>query len=263
MRKVLDTQKTQAEMLANAIRQEIVRGVLKPGDRLGMAALQERYETGISPLREALSRLTTVGLVTAEGQRGFRVAQVSSDDLMDLMKTMVWVESTALRASIAHGDRNWEAEIVASAHRLGINDRGQSDARFFDEKWEENHRLFHLSLVAACRAPRLLSYRALLFENVDRYRRLSAFYELGTRDVDGEHRALVDAVLRRNANEAAHLAQAHLLETARNLLRNDPETADRVDEQMDKLAAEILSGLLRPIPTAPKTTSTIEEVSSA
>jgi DNA-binding GntR family transcriptional regulator len=164
-------------------------------------------ETGISPLREALSRLTTVGLVTAEGPRGFRVAQVSSDDVMDLMKTMVWVESTALRASIAHGDRNWEAEIVASAHRLGINDRGQSDARFFDEKWEENHRLFHQSLVAACRAPRLLSYRALLYENVDRYRRLSAFYELGTRDVDGEHRALVDAVLRRDASEAAHLAQ--------------------------------------------------------
>jgi GntR family transcriptional regulator, carbon starvation induced regulator len=263
MRKVLDSQKTQAEMLANAIRQEIVRGVLKPGDRLGMAALQQRYETGISPLREALSRLTTLGLVTAEGQRGFRVAQVSAADLMDLMKTMVWVESTALRASIAHGDRNWEAEIVASAHRLGINDRGQSDARFFDEKWEENHRLFHQSLVAACRAPRLLSYRALLYENVDRYRRLSAFYELGTRDVDGEHRALVDAVLRRNASEAAHLAQAHLLETARNLLRNNPETADCVDEQMDKLAAEILSGLLRPIPAAPKATSAIEEVSSA
>jgi hypothetical protein len=66
-----------------------------------------------------------------------------------------------------------------------------------------------------------------------------------------------------NASEAAHLAQAHLLETARNLLRNNPETADRVDEQMDKLAAEILSGLLRPIPTAPKATSAIEEVSSA
>jgi GntR family carbon starvation induced transcriptional regulator len=255
MRKLLDNQKTQAETLANAIRQEIVRGVLKPGDRLGMVALQERYETGISPLREALSRLTTLGLVTAEGQRGFRVAQVSAADLMDLMKTMVWVETTALRAAIAHGDRDWEAEIVASAHRLGINDRGQSDARFFDEKWEENHRLFHRSLVAACRAPRLLDYRAHLYENVDRYRRLSAFYELGTRDVDGEHRAIVDAVLRRNASEAANLAEAHLLQTTRNLLSNDPETADSVDEQMDKLTAEIAAGqgaLFRPLATAAK-----------
>jgi GntR family transcriptional regulator, carbon starvation induced regulator len=255
MHKVSDSQKTQAEMLANAIRREIVRGMLKPGDRLGMAALQERYETGISPLREALSRLTTLGLVTAEGQRGFRVAQVSADDLMDLMKTMIWVETTALRAAIAHGDRDWEADIVASAHRLGINDRGQSDARFFDEKWEENHRLFHRSLVAACRAPRLLDYRGLLFENVDRYRRLSAFYERGTRDVDAEHRAIVDAVFRRNANEAANLAEAHLLETTRNLLRNNPETADSADEKMDKLTAEIAAGqgiLTGPKSTAPK-----------
>lgn len=69
-----------------------------------------------------------------------------------------------LRAVSAHGDREWEAEIVASAHRLGIKDRGQSDARFYDEKWEENYRLFHRSLVAACRATRLLDYRDHLYE---------------------------------------------------------------------------------------------------
>lgn len=237
-----DSSRTQAEVLANAIRVDIVRGALKPGDRLGMQALQDRYDVGLSPLREALSRLTALGLVTAEGQRGFRVAQVSAADLMDLMKTMVWVESTALHSAIALGDRNWEAEIVASAHRLGINDRGQSDARFFNEAWEENHRLFHGSLVAAAGAPRLLAYRALLFENVDRYRRLSAFYERGARDVDGEHRALVDAVLNRNGDEASRLMQSHLLETTRNLLRNDPETRDCVDEQMERLRAEIALG---------------------
>jgi GntR family carbon starvation induced transcriptional regulator len=255
MRKVLDSPKTQAEMLANAIRQEIVRGVLKPGDRLGMAALQERYEVGVSPLREALSRLTTLGLVTAEGQRGFRVAQVSAGDLIDLMKTMVWVESLALRSAIAHGDRNWEAEIIASAHRLGINDRDQSDARFFDETWEKNHRLFHRALVAASRASRLLDYRALLYENVDRYRRLSAFYERGTRDVDGEHRALVDAVLSRDADRAAGLMQEHLLETTRNLLRNDPSTAADVDNLIGEVATDIAYGLSARQGIAPSTTT--------
>jgi GntR family carbon starvation induced transcriptional regulator len=242
MIKALDIHKTQAEMLANAIRQEIVRGGFKPGERLGMTALQDRYDVGVSPLREALSRLTTLGLVTAEGQRGFRVAQVSAADLMDLMKTMAWVESTALRSAIAHGDRNWEAEIMASAHRLGINNRGQSAARFFDEMWEENHRLFHRSLVAACKAPRLLDYRALLYENVDRYRRLSALYERGTRDVDGEHRALVDAVLNRDPEKAADVMQDHLLETTRNLLRNDPEIGGRTDVLIAQLVEDIAAG---------------------
>ena len=249
-----ESPKTQAEALASAIRQEIVRGVLKPGERLGMLALQERYEVGVSPLREALSRLTTLGLVTAEGQRGFRVAQVSAVDLVDLMKTMVWVESLALRSAIAHGDRDWEADIVASAHRLGINERGQSDARFFDERWEGNHRMFHLSLVAASRAPRLLEYRALLYENVDRYRRLSALYERGTRDVDGEHRALVDAVLSRDGDKAAALIQDHLLVTTRNLLHNDPSTTADVDDLVCGVSAAVASGFgrrPRPSPSEP------------
>ena len=51
-----------------------------------------------------------------------------------------------LRAASAYGDREWEAEIVASTHRLGIKDPGQSDARFYNEKWQENYRLFHRSL---------------------------------------------------------------------------------------------------------------------
>jgi GntR family transcriptional regulator, carbon starvation induced regulator len=235
--------KTYAEGLVSALRNDIVKGLLKPGDRLGMTALQERYGVGVSPLREALSRLTSMGLVTSEGQRGFRVAQVSAADLLDLMKTMVWVEGTALRSSIAHGDRAWEAEIMASAHRLGIDDPGQSEARFFDEEWERNHREFHLSLVSACGAPRLLQYRALLYENVDRYRRLSALYERGARDVDAEHRGLMRAVLDRDAERSASLMQAHLMETTRNLLRVDPATSDHVDRSMALLEAEIEAGL--------------------
>jgi GntR family transcriptional regulator, carbon starvation induced regulator len=234
--------KTNAEGVARALRQDIVKGILKPGDKLGMSALQDRYDTGLSPLREALSRLTSLGLVTSEGQRGFRVAQVSVSDLLDLMKTMVWIEGMSIRSAITFGDRGWEAEILASAHRLGINDRDQSAARFFNDEWEESHRLFHFSLVSACRAPRLLQYRALLYENVDRYRRLSALYERGARDVDAEHRALVDAIINRDSDRADALMQAHLLETTKNLLRVDPATAGTVEECMQTLTIEIDAG---------------------
>src|ERR1700761_9071065 len=97
---LVGTSKTQSEWLIEAVRQDIVNGSLSPGERLGMVMLQQRYGVGASPLREALSRLTSLGLVTTEGQRGFRVADVSADDLMDLIKTMVWVEATALRAAV-------------------------------------------------------------------------------------------------------------------------------------------------------------------
>jgi GntR family transcriptional regulator, carbon starvation induced regulator len=240
--RLLGNQKTQAEKLAHAIRQEIVNGALKPGERLGMVVLQDRYAVGISPLREALSRLTTLGLVTAEGQRGFRVAQISVTDLLDLMKTMIWVEEKALRSAVAFGDRNWEADIIAAAHRLGINDEGQSAERYFDEGWEKNHRVLHGALVSACNAPRLLGYRSLLYENVDRYRRLSAFYERGARDVDAEHRDLVKAALDRDPDRVAKVMREHLLETTRNLLKSDPETVGDASRLFDQLIASISAG---------------------
>jgi GntR family transcriptional regulator, carbon starvation induced regulator len=234
--------KTQAESLANALRLDIVRGMLKPGDKLGMAALQERYDVGLTPLREALSRLTSLGLVTAEGQRGFRVSRVSSADLLDLIKTMAWIDGIALSTSIAFGDRDWEADIVAAAHRLGVGPGAKSNARFFEEGWEQAHRVFHRSLVAACRAPRLLEHRAILYDNVDRYRRLSALYERGIRDVDAEHRALVDAALARDSDKAVRLMENHLIETARNLLKSDPATADQAETMIAALRKEIRIG---------------------
>lgn len=234
--------KTQTESLVEALRLDIVKGSLKPGDRLGMAALQTRYDVGLSPLREALSRLTSLGLVTSEGQRGFRVARVSPADLLDLMKTMVWVEATALNSAILQGDRDWEAELLAAAHRLGITGNDKTDARFFEDDWEDRHGKFHLALVAACRAPRLLEYRALLWDNVKRYRLLSAFYERGTRDIDGEHRGLVEAVLSRDAPKAVQLMQRHLVTTCRVLLTSDPDTADQTDDFISTLEGEIARG---------------------
>lgn len=237
--------KTQAEAVMNAIRAEIVRGVLKPGERLGMRALQDRYDAGISPLREALSRLTALNLVTAEGQRGFRVATTSEADLIDLIKTAVWSECTALRAAVALGDRRWEAEVLAAAHRLGI---GESDPpqRYFDEHWEEDHRAFHRCLVSACGVPRLLHFRDLLFENVERYRRLATIYSAGDRDVNGEHRALVERVLARDVAGASRLMQAHLLETARILLSVWSPSDEVVDEKMKMISAEIALGEYAP-----------------
>ena len=231
--------RTLAEALMRRIRADIVQGELRPGDRLGMRALQDRYSAGISPLREALSRLAALSLVTAEGQRGFRVAQVSEDDLLDLVKTMVWAECTALRAAIARGDREWEAGIIAAAHRLDIDERA-APRQDYDEEWERHHRAFHRALVAACDAPRLLGFRELLFEGMERYRRLSMIYGTGDRDADGEHRALLRNVLDRDAEAACRSQRDHLLETTRIVLRarlgSDALVADRMGTLITAIA---------------------------
>ena len=109
---------TLAELAYHQLRTDILEGRHAPNSKLRIDALRELYGMGATPLREALSKLSAQGLVNAEGQRGFSVAQTSIQQLLDVTRSRVWVESIALRAAIANGNRDWEAEIVAAEYRL-------------------------------------------------------------------------------------------------------------------------------------------------
>lgn len=212
--------KTLAEGAFFEIKSDILRSRFPPGHWLRLDELRETYGISISPLREALSRLIATGLVTAEGQRGFRVAEMSSENLIDITKTRIWVEDITLRSAILAGDRRWEADIIAATHRLGDgpNVRKVGSSYVLDDDWEINHRRFHHALVSACTSQRLLSYRERLYEESDRYRRVAARQVSGARDVAGEHRAIVEAVLARDPGKASRLMQEHLLATMKLVL---------------------------------------------
>ena len=75
---------TVGEVAYRRIRSHIVNGHLKPDEKLKLDRMREIYGASVTTLREILNRLAVEELVTAEGQRGFRVAGVSNDDLRDL-----------------------------------------------------------------------------------------------------------------------------------------------------------------------------------
>ena len=109
---------TLSERAAAVVEHDILGGVWSPGDRLGIHALSERYGIGATPLREGLSRLVSRGLISAVGQKGFRVASVSEADLVDITQVRIMIEAEALRRSIRDGRDDWEAGILSSLHRL-------------------------------------------------------------------------------------------------------------------------------------------------
>ena len=113
-----EPEKTLSERAHRLLRADILRGALAPGEKLKPQALASRYDIGLSPLREGLTRLSTEGLVVAEGQRGFRVADISLAELHDIMTLRRKLETEALAEAIRRGDSDWEAEIVAAYHRL-------------------------------------------------------------------------------------------------------------------------------------------------
>lgn len=236
--------KTRAEAVFRQLHADILKCRFKPGEKLLLDALREAYATGLAPLREALSRLSATGLVVAEGQRGFRVAPMSADDLIDLIKTRVWIEAQALRAAIARGDRDWEAEIVAAAYRLGVGTgEATNRANYLDDAWVKRHGQFHAALVAAAGSRYLLEFRAALYEMTDRYFRLAVIYKPSSRDIDAEHKAIMDAVLARDVAAAIALTQDHLMETTRILLSHDPQTRADADRMIAQLRHDIGAAL--------------------
>ena len=109
---------TLSERAANLLERDIIAGVHPPGARLGISDLVQRYEIGATPLREGLSRLISRGLIVGIGQRGFRVADVSREDLLDITRMRTVVEIEALRLAMSQGDDAWEAGILSALHQM-------------------------------------------------------------------------------------------------------------------------------------------------
>lgn len=162
-----------SRMLAD-IRGSILRAELRPGTKINLDELRDRYSTSISPLREALARLTADGLVLFEDQKGFRVAPVSPEEFTDLAALRADLEVTALRASVEKGNMDWESEVVRALHRL-VRTPPDDPA----DGWLQAHSAFHHALVAGAGRPVLLATLTALSEKVRRYRALLGLRGIG------------------------------------------------------------------------------------
>jgi GntR family transcriptional regulator, carbon starvation induced regulator len=212
-----DDARTFAQAAQAQIAEDILCGRLAPGTRLRLQTLCENYDVSMSPLREALSALTGRGLVAQEGQRGFRVAAATSEDLRDIVETRIHIETLALRLSIELGGDEWEAGILAAHHRL--ERRPRSDDLLIDPLWEKLHRTYHLALISACGLPRLLQFYETLTDNFDRYRRLAVLAARRHPRPKAAHAAIVKATLARDADRAAKLMAGHVRDSAAQITR--------------------------------------------
>jgi GntR family carbon starvation induced transcriptional regulator len=210
------------------LHREIVIGGLLPGARLRIEELSDRYGVGGSPIREALNRLSAEELVVAQDQKGFRVAEVSLDDLRELTRTRCLVNQITLPEAIANGDQAWEEAIVLEFHRLSRIKHHPGDAES-QESWDRQHRIFHDALIAACGSRWLRQFAGKLFDYAERYRKLSNALAFPLRDADAEHRTIMEAVINRQTETAVELLNAHALNTAEIIEKFFGESAVSAD----------------------------------
>jgi DNA-binding GntR family transcriptional regulator len=210
---------TRTEQVYARMRSDILGGHLTPGAKLPFAELVARYGGSTSVIREGLTRLVEQGLVQAEPQHGFRVVPLSISDLDDLTTARCELEGLVLRLSIAAGDLEWESAIVAAHHTLERTPMaGPSDAHddgALSDEWRAAHARFHNALIAGCPNVRLRTMASSLRDAAELYRSWSG--RLGHdqhRDIPGEHDAIAEAVLSRDADRAVAELTAHLRRTA-------------------------------------------------
>jgi GntR family transcriptional regulator, carbon starvation induced regulator len=213
---------TLSERAAAVVEHDILTGEFQPGDRLGIHALSARYGIGATPLREGLSRLVSRGLISAVGQKGFRVTSVSQGDLVDITEVRIMIESEALRRSIRDGRDDWEVGIVSSLHRLSRSvERNPETMREGTPEFDQLHKAFHRSLLEGCGSERLLRLHDDLYYQAYRYRR-TMMSRFAAHDAFVEaHRTLADITLARDAESAVAELTNHLRQTLQIVYGNE------------------------------------------
>lgn len=206
------TRATLTSQVEEALRIDIVEGVLSPGQRLRAAELSARYGVSPTPLREALQRLAAQNLIDWDPRLGATVAEVSATELRDIYAMRELLESLALQRSIENGDKAWEEGMAVAWQRFKSTKKpGRNATRDEAVAWSQAHRSFHESLFAACGSGWLLRFVGMLADHSERYRVLSA--RSGIRDAQEEHEAILRAAISHDAGAAVRALEIHLANT--------------------------------------------------
>jgi len=209
---------TIAAQVVAKLRHDILHGILAPGAKLNLDKLRESMDVGLSPLREAVTRLVVEGLIEAEAQRGYTVASISVSNLDEVCALRLELEPYALRKSIENGGLDWETAVIGALYRLNKTDRTPGDAASL-ARWEAANNAFHLTLIERCDMPLLIKmYKSLVSMN-DRYRHIYLKAVTVQRDVIEEHTAIADAAVERRADDAVAILTRHIERSTGNLRR--------------------------------------------
>lgn len=200
---------TAGEKAYRQIRSDILFGRLAPAQKLKLEKLKDDYGASVSTLRELLNRLSSEGLVVAEGQRGFEVAPVSAANMQEVAALRLLLEGHAMRQSFAAGDMEWEGRVVSAHHKLTLMEKRMlAGDRGDPETWKRYDWEFHHALISACGSQTLLETHAAIYDKYLRYQMIAVVFR-GQLAAD-EHELLLDCALKRDAERAEQILRIHI-----------------------------------------------------
>ncbi len=208
----LDNYKPLRELVFESLREAIISGRLRPGQRLMEIQLAEELGVSRTPVREAIRKLELEGLVLMIPRKGAYVAEISMKDIADVFEIRRALEGLAARLA---AERSTEEE-VDRLERLLFQIAEKAAGNDLDACVELDTQ-FHAQLMAASHNPRLSQLLGNLYEQIQRFRSTSLSHPGRIKLALEEHKKIVDAISQRNAKLAQALAYEHI-ENAENSL---------------------------------------------
>lgn len=206
----LDSYKPLREIVFESMREAIISGVLKPGERLMEIQLADEMGVSRTPVREAIRKLELEGFVVMIPRKGAYVAGVTHKDVADVFEIRAALEGLA--AGLA-AERATNEEIEEMERVLLFNE-GEPKTL---EQIVESDTGFHALVYKASRNDRLVQILANLREQIQRFRATSLAVPGRIKNAIEEHRAIVEALANHDVEKAQELAANHIV-TAENVM---------------------------------------------
>ncbi|WEX11171.1 GntR family transcriptional regulator [Chelativorans sp. AA-79] len=197
---------SRAALLRDAIEEDIVTGVYKPGERLDETTLAARHQVSRTPIREALTQLSAMGVVKIQPHRGAFVNEITLPEMIGMFEVMAELEGMCARLAARRMSPQQLDELVAAqADCLAALGKGEADDYYY-----ANER-FHLLLYAASGNSFLASTATALHKRLKPYRRLQLRVPGRLERSAAEHENVIAALRARDSAKAEELIESHIL----------------------------------------------------
>lgn len=206
-------QRLQRELIAETLREEIIRGTLSPDTRLQEIELSERFQTSRTPVREALRQLESEGFIAIRPRRGAVVTPITSKDIEEFYELKSVLEGYAARRAT---ERLRDADISRMERLNNELDELRKSGDYLE--MVEVHNRFHEVFVQNCGNERIASLIKGLVQQYQRLR-ISLSHTDAIQESIATHREIIQAFRERDANKAESLVRRNSLEGSQALVQ--------------------------------------------
>jgi DNA-binding GntR family transcriptional regulator len=196
---------TTGERLSDLIQNDILTGMLKPGERLDEVSLAKRYDVSRTPIREALRHLNALGMVEIRPRRGAIVAKAAPERVIQMFEVMAELESMAGRlAARRHTEDDREALVKAHAACRAAAQTGDTDSYYYENE------VFHFAIYAASHNAFLAEQCHQLHRQIAPYRRLQLRARNRLSTSLAEHDDILKAILEGDSAMSSESLRSHI-----------------------------------------------------